>query len=295
MRRIVLTLLFALGASAAHAEQWDNLAIISSTLGNTANQLCIGLTLGEIGCPTYAPTVLSNGNVGIGTASPTANLDVYGANISTVGRVVNASSTAARFPGMVVENYSGSTGAAKWGSPIYYLRASAGSKDAPLPISSGYSLGSLMFYGQNATTPNSWNRGASIAAFAQENYTSTAGGTYLTVATANTGATLSSEKMRITADGNVGIGITSPTANLEVSGTISATNLLVNGLPVTGGGAVGDRITSGTAFVKAVQDAGAEVSGTLKLTSTGSEVCGPGKYYTMRINPVTQRVQMCRP
>ena len=44
------------------------------------------------------------------------------------------------------------------------------------------------------------------------------------------------ERMRIDASGNVGIGTTTPTYKLDVNGTINAAAVLVNGVPITGGG-----------------------------------------------------------
>jgi len=100
--------------------------------------------------------------------------------------------------------------------------------------------------------------------------------------------------MRINTLGKVGIGLTTPNANLDVSGTVSATRFIGDGSGLTGI-AQGDRITSGTAFVKALQDQGGEVSGTLKLTSTGSENCGVSTYNTIRLNPSTNKLEICRP
>jgi hypothetical protein len=46
------------------------------------------------------------------------------------------------------------------------------------------------------------------------------------------------ERMRITSTGRVGIGRTNPTVKLDVVGTINASNILINGIPIsTGGGA----------------------------------------------------------
>ena len=77
---------------------------------------------------------------------------------------------------------------------------------------------------------------------------------------------------------------------------ISTTNIslsTINGQPYSAGS--GDRIVSGSAFGKELQDAGGEVFGTLKLTSTGSEPCDAAHYNAARIDPVTHIMQMCRP
>ncbi|MGY3484414.1 hypothetical protein ACVW1C_002297 [Bradyrhizobium sp. USDA 4011] len=87
-----------------------------------------------------------------------------------------------------------------------------------------------------------------------------------------------------------------PNANLEVSGTISATNLVVNGVSITGATASTDRIVSGSINAIADVSSGAvRISGTLALNNTGNEPCDAAHYYTFRANPVTQRLEMCRP
>jgi len=51
-----------LGPGLAFAADWVNVATISSTLGVNADRICVGEgTRGEIGCPTYAPTIDSAG------------------------------------------------------------------------------------------------------------------------------------------------------------------------------------------------------------------------------------------
>jgi hypothetical protein len=89
-------------------------------------------------------------------------------------------------------------------------------------------------------------------------------------------------QMRILANGNVGIGVSSPTTKLDVNGTINATGLTVNGTPVGGsqwttsgstinysGGNVGIGVSSPTTKL--------DVSGTINatgLTVNGTPVNG---------------------
>lgn len=49
---------------AAHAGQYDDFAVISSTLGVQDGRVCVGeASRGDIGCPTYAPYVASDGSI----------------------------------------------------------------------------------------------------------------------------------------------------------------------------------------------------------------------------------------
>ena len=103
-------------------------------------------------------------------------------------------------------------------------------------------------------------------------------------------------RMVIKSNGQVGIGGSFvPTTALEVSGTISATNFVGNGSGLTGL-ASGDRLVSGSVSAIAEQTSGTvRVSGTLALTNTGNESCNASKHYSLRINPATGILQMCRP
>ena len=104
------------------------------------------------------------------------------------------------------------------------------------------------------------------------------------------------EVMRIKPSGFVGIGTSTPTTALEVSGTISATRFVGDGSCLTGITASTDRIVSGSVNAVADVSSGAvRISGTLALNNTGSEPCDAAHYYTFRANPVTQQLEMCRP
>lgn len=69
-------------AASANAYDWGDLAVISSTLSNNVNRLCLGVPASmrpaDIGCPSYAPYVSAAGNVGIGTTAPSNTLHVSG-------------------------------------------------------------------------------------------------------------------------------------------------------------------------------------------------------------------------
>lgn len=72
----VVVVLSAVAASAASfAQDGGDFAMISSTLGVHANRLCIGagLRVGDIGCPSYAPSVTTAGDVSV-TGNISANM-----------------------------------------------------------------------------------------------------------------------------------------------------------------------------------------------------------------------------
>lgn len=74
--------LLVLGAAlpiAAYAGQYDDFAVVSSTMGVSASRVCIGEgTRGDIGCPTWAPYVAVDGTVSatnfVGNGSGLTNL-----------------------------------------------------------------------------------------------------------------------------------------------------------------------------------------------------------------------------
>ncbi len=79
MNRLRLLALLALvWAAPASAQDWGEIAQISTTMGVQANRLCLGEgSRGDIGCPSYAPYVSpTSGNVGFGTTNPAAPITI---------------------------------------------------------------------------------------------------------------------------------------------------------------------------------------------------------------------------
>jgi hypothetical protein len=127
----------------------------------------------------------STGNVGIGTTTPNSKLEVYDGDISVT--------TANTFS---------------------FLNSNRNF----IPNTGGVSLGALRFRGYSTGT--TYQVGAAVYSFSQDAWTSTSTPGYLSFQTTPSGSTSPSEKMVITAAGNVGIGTASPNAKLEVIGDL---------------------------------------------------------------------------
>jgi hypothetical protein len=138
--------------------------------------------------------ITSTGNVGIGTAAPVARLNVSHADAS--------------IPDVIFTNTVASSSA---GGAVLILQNIDGAANA-----SGDRLATLIFRGAGDAS-NTVVTGARISAFAEANFTASSSPTNLRFETTPTGSTATSERMRITSAGNVGIGTSSPTERLSLT------------------------------------------------------------------------------
>jgi uncharacterized protein YaiE (UPF0345 family) len=135
----------------------------------------------------------NGGNVGIGTTSPASKLEVKDGSIRTT--------TLNSFSNLI-------------------------SGRAAIPSSGGYNLGGLLF--QAYSTGTTYTTGAAIFAYADSAaWTSSSVPSYLSFHTAASDNTSTTERMVIKSNGNVGIGTTSPSEKLNVSGNILATGTIL--------------------------------------------------------------------
>jgi len=210
MRRL-LTLVLLILATPSFAQDWGQMATISSTMGIQGNHLCMGETSrGDIGCPAYAPSVATNGTLTatkfIGDGSQLTNLTLPNTatdRISTTGIASGANlGMVVADRGTVSFTLAGTQGAA-------YLHATAGLVGPAISTTTG-NVQTLRVLnsttGEAAATPGfSWSGDPNTGIFwlGENSFGfSTAG----------------AERMRITPSGRLAIGTTLASGTLTIKG-----------------------------------------------------------------------------
>ncbi|QDK44187.1 hypothetical protein DOM22_02980 [Bdellovibrio sp. ZAP7] len=148
-------------------------------------------------------TVKGTGFVGINTSTPVSALNIVADNKS-----------ADTYDDLNIHTYHATY------TPGIILTRGRGTEASPTPLLINDLLGSYNFRGWSTST--TVGSGASIQAVAEDNWASGDTPTNMRFLT-NSGASIA-ERMRIAANGYVGIGTTTPTSTLDVNGSIIANN-----------------------------------------------------------------------
>ncbi len=170
--------------------------------------------------------VASNGNIGIGTTSPSALLEVSNA---VPGGPAN----------MWMTSYTNAVG------PYYMARRARGTAVAPTAVQNGDGLSGLYGMGYGATQFGPAFTGG-ITVQAAQNFTDTQQGTAIMFSTTAINATVPTTRMTLDASGNLGIG----TATVPAAGILEVSNA-TTALPfgaITGSSFTGTN-SGGTLFV----------------------------------------------
>jgi hypothetical protein len=160
-----------------------------------------------------------SGNVGIGTTSPSTNLEIVGQGSSNpfVFTTRNNSSNS-------ISVYSaGDTDFLQASTALFRSR---GTTQSPTNLLPGDRIGLIT---GNGYANGGYNTQATIQMYAGVNL-----GSFMTFETTSSPLASRAERMRITENGNIGIGKNNPSYALDVAGTINASALLVNGSPIVG-------------------------------------------------------------
>ncbi len=255
----------------------------------------------------------SDGNVGIGTTSPLSKLHVSTGSTASAGNIdfsIGGTLAGNARIGRIIKNtsspYEMTIRASDFGTQDLLLNDNGGnvgigtnSPDANLEIDGGNlskfrisgngnngannEFGSIEFY-NNDTSGASPNVASSIKALSSS---STGSGGLLTFSTSignEAEGTDANERMRITPTGNVGIGTTSPNANLEIS-KIGTAEVRVSGLPSGSGYGGNANLWLQTGIYGTSEIAfGPAVAGTAATASGGIEYYDYQKKLTFKTN-----------
>jgi hypothetical protein len=168
------------------------------------------------------------GYVGMGVTNPEVRLDIYNNATGTpqsasaaTGTVVHVSQADASPSRILVDSF----GVASAARPSFTGRHSNGTAAAPTAVQGNDVLCEFTGQGYGTSAYSTTSRGR-MKINADEAWTNSAQGTYLSFETTQRGGLITSEVMKISSNGFVGINTTVPNERLTVAGSISAQNNL---------------------------------------------------------------------
>ncbi len=198
----------------------------------TSNPNSGSAAIGTDNAPENSIFINSDGNVGIGTTSPGADLEISRSEANPYLNVVNTQATTAKYPSLRVTNYG-------LGHPFIGQLNARGTEAAPSAMTAG-TIGTFIGFGYDGS---SFIQSGRISFVAEDTFAANYNPTAIVFKPGSGGSY--AEKMRITSAGNVGIGTTSPGSLLDVNGTAQLRGAAGGtGLYVDGGGNVGIATTT---------------------------------------------------
>jgi hypothetical protein len=193
---------------------------------------------------TSGGSYFNGGNVGIGTTSPSAKMDILAADLQNQLRVSNTSAdSTTKYCALVGRHYTNSE------ENVTGMLITSNSSITGGAVSIGGGIGSA-------------NAANNVVFYTAENNTTLGG----------------SERMRVTPVGNVGIGTTSPAEKLDVVGNIKASGVLKKGV-LTVGTLPGSPTAGMSSYVTdSSQTLAAGIGTTLVAAGGGTEYFNPVHY-----------------
>ncbi|MGY3484415.1 hypothetical protein ACVW1C_002298 [Bradyrhizobium sp. USDA 4011] len=222
MRSVLLGCLLASVAGVAVAQDWGNIAVISATLGNNSNRLCIGdhSRSGDIGCPTYAPSLTTAGDVSV-SGNLSANKFIGdGSGLTNVGaastdRIVSGTTSMLAISSTSYISLTQAGTSTGWFDPTRGLVTIGVSSTGGISATTGFFSGDIQF----GTGINKFFSARDSSNYLQLH--NGAGVLSLSAKVDQVFITSGTEAMRIVSSGYVGIGTTAPTYQLDVSTSVN--------------------------------------------------------------------------